>query len=632
MGDSIIASALSGLKAAQLGLATTGHNISNASTPGYSRQETLQAANPSRFTGAGYLGQGVSVATVRRNYSEVLDAQLRNTQAQSSQFDAHYEALKQIDDLLADPQVGLSPALEAFFGATHDLAARPADIASRQSMLEAGQSLVARMRSIDGRLLDARADMTARIRSSVGAINSYANQIFNLNNQIVLAGNRGANSPPNDLLDQRDQLLRQLSKEVNISVVKQGSGAVQVFMGSGQALVTQERAYVLTTSPSPFDASEVQVGLDTGASVVTLRPADLGGGALAAYFAFRDGSLASAQSSLGRLALALGDGVNSQHRLGQDRNGVPGGDFFSVAAPTVLGSSANVGSASLSVDIADFGQLVPSDYQLRFDGVNYDVMRLSDGSSRSFGALPISMDGLDIQSTAGAMAAGDTFEIRPMRHAATSITALLRDPAKIAAGAPIIAASANTNHGAASVSMGEVSGGANPNLLAPVTINFTSPTTFNVTGTGTGNPTGLTYTPGAAIAFNGWSITIDGAAAVGDRFTVGPNLNGVGDNRNALKLAQLQTAPMLDAGHTTLQQAYAQLVSHIGNATREQRVGSESQANLLQLTTQTQQAAAGVNLDEEAVNLMRYQQAYQAAGKVIGVAQRLFEDILSIGR
>lgn len=634
MSDSIIGSAISGLRAAQLGLSTTGHNISNAATPGYSRQEIVQSANAPRYSGSGYIGQGVSVTTIRRNYDDMVGTQLRYVQSQSSLYDTHFAQLKQIDDLLADAKVGISPSIDTFFAAAHDVASHPSDTASRQSMISASQSLITRMRDIDSRLADARSNVNGRIQATVGLVNSYSTQIASLNEQIALATNRGdSGQTPNDLLDQRDNLVNELAKEVGVSVVKQGNNGINVYLGNGQAIVAGERSYRLVATAGDYDPREIEVGLETGAAVVKMHSKDFVGGNLAAYFSFRDSGLATAQNSLGRIATSITQTVNEQHRLGQDLNGAMGADYFGISQPVALASKLNTGSAALTVNVSDANQLMASDYRLGFDGTNYQLTRLSDNNLQTLAGLPANIDGLDIQVSSGTIAAGDTFEIRPTRHASAGMNLQITDTAKIAAAAPILANASSSNRGSASVSAGEVVGSApDPNLQQPVTITFTSATTFDVVGTGTGNPTGLTYTPGATIGFNGWTINLEGAPLGGDRFTVAANSGGVGDNRNILKLAAVQTKPNMDGGLTTFQGAYAQLVSQIGNQTHELKVGSEAQANLYDLTFQTQQATSGVNLDEEAAKLLRYQQAYQAAGKVISVAQNLFDEILNILR
>jgi flagellar hook-associated protein 1 len=634
VSNSLIGIGLSGLRAAQLGLATAGHNISNASTPGHTRQEIVQSAAAARFTGSGYIGQGVNVDSVRREYSSFLDGQVHQAQSQTNLLQTQYTAIKAVDNLLANANVGLSPALDSFFGAAQDLSLRPADSASRQSFLSASQSLVARFRDLDNRLADSRADANERIRSTVDVVNRYAEQIARLNEKIVLASQQDTRAPaPNDLLDQRDQLLRELNKEVGAGTIQRSDGGVDVFLGNGQALVTGDRVFKLTATEGAFDPRDVEVGIETAASVVKLRSTDLGGGNLGAYFSFRDGALSGAQNAIGRIALTLSAAMNAQHKLGQDRAGNAGGDFFSAGRPEAAAASSNSGTAQLSVSVADASVLAASDYRVKFDGGNFIVTRTADNLVRSYASLPQTVDGLQIGLASGTATSGDMFEIRAVRGAAASLSLAVRSADEVAAAAPIAARANAANRGTATVSAGDVVGPLrDPNLRQPVSITFTSPTTFNVSGTGTGNPTGLSYTPGAPISYNGWTLAIEGAPAAGDSFTVGANVNGVGDNRNALKLARLQTDALLEGGAATLQGAYARLTADIGSRTRELQVGGDAQESLLTATETAQQAVSGVNLDEEAAKLIRYQQAYQAAGKVISVAQTLFDEILNIGR
>ncbi|MBS0329128.1 MAG: flagellar hook-associated protein FlgK, partial [Proteobacteria bacterium] len=337
----------------------------------------------------------------------------------------------------------------------------------------------------------------------------------------------------------------------------------------------------------------------------------------------------------GRVAIGLASTVNAQHSLGQDLNGNLGGALFTLASPVVNASTGNTGSAVVTASISDAGALTTSDYRLQYDGSNYTLTRLSDNTATTFApaALPQTVDGVTI-NVSTAPDPGDSFLIRPTVNGASGIGVAISDPALLAAAAPIRAAATSGNTGTGTIGAGSVNTPPPPNanLQQPVTITFTSATTYNVTGTGTGNPTGLTYTPGATISYNGWSTSISGTPAAGDSFTVASNAGGVGDSRNALLLGDLQTSNTLGNGTTSYQGAYSQFVSEIGNKTRELEVTSSAASNLLSQATLSAQNESGVNLDEEAANLLRYQQAYQAAGKVMQIASQLFDVLLSIGQ
>ncbi|MDZ7584420.1 MAG: flagellar hook-associated protein FlgK [Thiobacillus sp.] len=552
MATSILSIGQSALAAAQAGISTTGHNIANAATPGFNRQVVVQGAAQPQNYGFGFMGQGTEISTVKRIYSEFLGSQVRTAQTTKSGLDNYYSQIKQIDNMLADPASGLSPALQNFFSGVQEMSSNPSSIPARQAALSSAESLASGFRSMAGRLDEIGQGVNSQIASSVSVINSYAKQIAQLNDAIGRA--QGATGQPaNDLLDQRDQLILDLNKETRATVVKQGDGGYNVFIGNGQPLVVGVSAFSLTTVASPTNPERIEVAYQTATGPVVIGESSLGGGKLGGVLEFRSQTLDPAQQALDDLAIGLATTFNAQHRLGQDLDGNLGGDFFVV--PT-----AGAGASGFAVAIAD--------------------------------------------------------------------------PRQIAAAAPILAQAASANSGTGAISPGSVNTPPPPNanLQEPVTITFTSATTFDVTGTGTGNPTGLTYTPGGTITYNGWSITIGGAPANGDTFTVGPNTGGVGDNRNALLLGALQTANTLNGGTTTYQGAYSRIVSEIGNKTRELEVTSRAAGNLLSEANRSLQSESGVNLDEEATNLLRYQQAYQAAGKVMQIASEMFDVLLSLGR
>lgn len=548
MATSILSIGQTALAAAQVGLSTTGHNIANAATPGYNRQVVIQgAAQPQNF-GVGFLGQGTEVASIKRVYNEYLVAQERTAQTSKTGLDSYYSQIKQIDNLLADPVAGLSPAMQDFFSGIQDMASNPGSIPARQAALSSAESLASRFQSLSGRLNEIDQGVNSQITSSVNVINTYAEQIATLNDTIGRL-QRGTGQPANDLLDQRDQLILDLNKEIKATVVKQDNGDYNVFIGNGQPLVVGVKTSQLTTMASPTDPQKIEVAYVTSSGPTMVGASSLVGGKLGGLVAFRSQTLEPAQASLDSLASGLAASFNAQHQLGQDIDGNPGGNFFSAT-----------GASDFSVAITD--------------------------------------------------------------------------PRLIAVAAPVRTAAGNANTGTGSITAGSV----NPslpldiNLKQPVTITFTSATTFDVVGTGTSNPIGLTYTPGGTITYNGWSMAVSGAPAIGDTFTVGPNTGGVGDNRNALLLGGLQTSNTMNGGTTTFQGAYSQIVSQIGNKTRELDVTSSAAGKMLTETTLSIQNESGVNLDEEATNLLRYQQAYQAAGKVMQIASEMFDVLLSLGR
>jgi flagellar hook-associated protein 1 FlgK len=379
-----------------------------------------------------------------------------------------------------------------------------------------------------------------------------------------------------------------------------------------------------------------------------LPEGSLTGGNLGGLFSFRSQTLDATQNQLGRVAAGIADTFNAQHKLGIDLSGTPGGDFFSVTTPLVAGSTRNTGSAVVDASITSVAALTASDYRLSYDGSNYTVMRLSDNQSvysgATFPAAPI--DGVQFTQSSGTMAAGDQFLVRPTVNGAADFNVLISNTNLIAAATPIRTATPTTNTGTGGISAGAIDASyTSATVATPVTLTYASatgtlsgfpatlPVTVTVNGTSTTYAAGapVPYTAGATIAFGGVQVQITGAPNDGDKFSVTANTNGTGDNRNILALGSLQTSKTLLNGTADYNGAYSQIVSSIGNKTRELQVNSDAQGQLLTSLQTAQQSESGVNLDEEATNLIRYQQAYQASGKVMQVVSELFDTLLSLG-
>ncbi|MBA4141804.1 MAG: flagellar hook-associated protein FlgK [Nitrosospira sp.] len=634
MSNGIFGIGVSALNAAQRALLVTGHNVSNAGTPGYTRQQAIQSTSEAQATGSGFVGQGVQIDSVKRAYNQFLTSQVAQATTEASQLDTYFSQIKQIDSLLTDPAGGgLSPVMQEFFGSIQDLATNPVEAASRQSVLSNAEVLVRRFQSLDDRLEEIQDGANRQIENSVSVINNLAEQIAKLNGTISLAESTAGGHAANDLRDQRDDLVMQLNQEVRAKVVVQRDGGYSVFIGTGQSLVTGTTALQLTVTASALDVRRLEVAHVSGGNSVPVKESSLESGKLGGLLQFRNEAIDAVRNGLGRVAIALAGTFNEQHQLGQDVRGNPGGEFFIIPSPAVVASTKNTGSAGITADIISYGDLATSDYRLRFDGTNYTVTRLTngvEGGAQMFAAFPQTVDGVRLDLASGAIAAGDEFLIRPTINGASQIGVAIRDISLIAAGAPIRSEAPLPNTGTGRISAGTVNTPPppDPNLQQPVTITFTSATSFDVSGTGTGAPTAIAFTPGAPISFNGWTVDITGSPQPGDTFRIGPNTNGAADNRNALLLGGLQVGNTMGGGTTSYQGAYGQVVSLIGNKTRELEATSEGQAALLRQTQVLQQSQSGVNLDEEAANLLRYQQAYLAASKVIQTASRMFDALL----
>ena len=647
---SLLSIGKTGLYAAQAGLATTGNNITNANVAGYSRQVAVQATAISMGGSNGYIGTGTQIAQVKRYSDDFLNAQVRTAQASSSGLDAYQAQVQQIDNLLADTTSGLSPALQDFFSAVQNLTGDGAGVSSRGSFLTSADTLAARFQSMTGRLEEIRKGVNTQLTASVTTINTYAKQIAQLNDKIGQLTEAGGLNPPNDLLDKRDQLIMDLNKQVKATVVPGDNYSLTVSIGNGQPLVVGVNAFELAATNSPTDQTRVTIGYVTHGKVTPMAESALTGGELGAVLQFRSQSLDLAQNSLGRVAIALATTMNDQNKLGLDGNGNPGGDIFTIAPADVTKNVNNnqTSTTAITATVVDATQLTTSNYKVDFDGTNFNVYRLSDNKKTVISPFPQTepqvIDGLafDIQGTADS---GDNFLVRPTQNGAANFKLALTDGAQIAAAAPIATSVPLTNSGTGKISAGSVDKNylAAP-LTGPVTLAYDKATgelsgfpagqdvNVTVNGATTTYPAGTNppFQDGASYTVAGMSFTMNGAPGNGDTFTIAPN-TGLGDTRNAGLMGDLQSKNILDGGKATYQSAYATLVSTIGNKTREVQANAEAAAAQL---TQAETAAnnvSGVNLDEEAANLLKYQQAYQASGKVMQIADTIFNALLQIG-
>lgn len=669
MGTGLFGIGVSGIKAAQLGLLATEHNIVNADTPGYSRQATVQATNISVNTGDGAIGQGVRVLTIKRMYDDFLTGSLNTAQSSYSHLEALHTQLAQIDNMLADPEAGLSPALQDFFTGVQQVAADPSSMPARQSMVSSAETLSARFEMIDTRLSELSDQVDNRITNAVTLINSYAEEIGSLNEKIVLA--QGAyGQPPNDLMDQRDQLVNELNKLIKVNTTVNGDGSYNVFIGSGQQLVVGSRAMQLTAQASTADPTRVAVGLATAGGSQELPESLIVGGELGGLLEFRRDSLDQVRTELGTIATSIALTFNAQHALGQDLLGniaADGGslesDFFTVADPVVQENSRNTGSGVVTAGFLapeapvapDYEggfstSFNPSNYQVVFSaGGNYSITRTSDNqvvaTGSGTGTVNLPDDGLSIDISAVG-ADGDRFLIKPFSEGVDSLAVnerIVSDPRLVAAAAPVRVTEAQSNSGNMLVAQGVVGAGYSAaslpqTLTASATTLDGASTSWTATyadGTNVSGSGSIPLSNGgqnlANIEFSGMSFAVSGQPSSGDTFTFERNTGGVQDGRNALLFADLQTQKTMAGGTASYQSTYSQIVADNGIRTREAKVRMDAQASVLDQAQSARDSLSAVNLDEEAANLIKYQQAYQAAAKVLATGNTLFETLLSLG-
>ncbi len=633
---------VTGLNANQKALRVAGHNIANVNTPGYSRQQVELGTYPEMWRGDGFFGSGVQVTGVRRIYDRFQVEQLRADTATTGQLRTYRELAGRLEDLFGGEATGVARPLQEFYDALSEVAADPASIGARQVLLGRAEALAERFQAMDARLKEMRGDVQRRIGDRVAEINSLTGSIAELNREIV--SRQLGQGDPNDLLDRRDVLIERLSGLVAVTTVDQGDGTVNVFVGSGQNLVLGTRAIPLEVSPSPADPQRVEISMSYPGGAVPITD-ELRGGTLTGLLEFDRGLLAETEAGLGGLALGVGMAVNRLHAQGMDLTGAIGGALFTAFNDPALRESRvaanehNTGNAVLGLFVDDPGALGTSDYRLSYDGAQYTLTRTGDETVvDTFAGFPhtVASEGFTIELESGAPAAGDSFLIRPTAAAAREMRVLLRDPESFAAAIPVRVESDPSNTGdllVDAVSAEQLSGVP---LSAPVTLTYDAGAAAFIVS----NPPGgtLAYDPATdagqplALSLPGFgqvNLTLQGTPAAGDRLVIADNAGATGDNRNALALAALRNSPLFNGGTATPGEAYGRLVSGLGAKTESAGLALEAQETLLRRAQEARDATSGVNLDEEAADLLRFQQAYEASAQVIAAANRMFQTLIS---
>jgi len=626
----MLSTGVSGLMAFQTALDTTSHNISNSATPGYSRQSVDLAAAQPQLSGGSWVGSGVNTTTITRAYNDLVATQVRSSSSSKNQWDMYASLADEVNNLFGDSATGLSSTLQGFFNAFQGVANSPSSSSERQVLLSQAQTLVNQLQSYDTRLNDLDRQVNSQLSSEATTITGLAQSIAQLNAQIAAATGRGG-SPPNDMLDQRDALIDQLSTHVNLSTVKQADSTVNVFIGTGQALVVGATAASVSAVNDPYDVSRVSLAMQSNGGTTDITAA-INGGTIGGLLGFRAQMLDPARSTLGQTAVTLSSLINTQQNAGMDLHGALGADMFAVGGVDVLANSGNAGSAGVSVVRSNVSQLTVGNYLLTNTGSGWSLKDVATGASVAMSgtgtvADPLVAAGLSI-TLSGSAAVGDRFLIRPTSAAVAGMNLMLSDPGDIAAAAPIVAGASTGNTGNATITPGMVVDASNAQLRSTVTIRFLSPTTYTTDGGVTTNA----YTTGQTIAVNGWQVTIKGTPATGDTFTVKDNTGGIGDNRNALLLANLLNKDYLSGGTISVNDLVGQWVADVGVKTNQAQANLNIQSSLYDDNISAQQSVSGVNLDEEAANLVRYQQAYSAAAQVISTANKLFDSLLQAVR
>ena len=643
MGSNILNIGQSGLNAAQVGMSVTGNNIANAATPGYTRQVVVQGAAQSQNFGFGYLGQGTKIDSIERMYNELNHRQVMQSQASASEINTYSAQIQRLNNLLADPDVGITNVTSNFFSSVQNLTTNPNNAAAKQAMLSASNALAQRFQSIDGQLKQINQDVNTEMINSISNINVYAKQIGKLNDAIEKAISANGNAP-NDLLDQRDQLINDLNKEIKTTVVADSGGKYNVFIGNGLPLVVGTQAYTLSPGNSTSNGNQLEINYITQNGSATLSPDSLPGGRLGGLLQFRNETLNQIKTEFGHIANSITYQFNMQHRAGLDANSNPGSAYFNETSAIIIANANNTGNATIGAQIADINETVASDYRIKYDGTNYIVTRTSDQLVRNFTSLPQTVDGLTIQMNSGSFLNGDDYLIQPNANAAASFKVAINNINQIAIGAPTVNSVINST-GSLEV-LGLTNQYNNASLSPAISLAYDAgsnslsgfPAALSVTVKQGNNsvtyPPGsnVPYSPGATIQVGGVQFKLTGSLTNGDSFNLSQNTtNAPGDNRNGLKLGALRAANVMQSGSTTFEGTFAQMVSKVGSKTAELRIMGIAENRMLEQAILNQQSVSGVNLDEEATNLLRYQQAFQASSKMMQIASQMFETLLQLG-
>ena len=624
--SNLLATGSSALIAFQRALSTVGHNVANINTPGYSRQRVEFEARDATYFGYGYQGNGVQIVDVRRMADSLATSRLLDSGGELARLQQLSTLSSRLDQLFSEKATGISAPWSSFFDSVNALSSNAAGSADRESVLAQANALVTRFRQIDQHLDGLDTEVNAGLTAATGEVNRLAKEIAQLNGQIG-----GSSSPSGDLLDRRDQLISELVAFTGGNAATQDGGLVNVFSAGGQPLVVGATASTLVTVPDPYRPERLQVALETNGQRVTLDKRALGG-QIGGLVEFRTTVLDPAMAELGRIATSLAQTFNEGHRAGMDQYGQMGADFFTLPAPRLCSNANNTGNASLTTSVGSVGGLNAQNVLLRFDGAAWVATHPDTGASipmtgTGTAADPLVVNGIEVVLASGTPAANDRFLLQPTAGAAGNLGVAITDPGRIAAATPVKATTDLANTGSGKLSGLKVTDAANAGLLAPADIEFIDATQYTINGTGP-----FAYTPGQTIAYNGWSVVLDGAPAAGDTFSVGPTGANSSDNGNAKLLSNLDDARVLNGGTLTLNGAIGGLTTQVGSAARQADYSAQAQQVIHDQAQAARDAVSGVNLDEEAADLMRLQQAYQAASQIIATADTLFQSLLAATR
>ena len=623
--------------AAYAQLQATGNNIANANTPGYSRQSVELATAGSDYNASGYMGRGVTVATVTRASNMFLTQQAVATASAAAADGVHRDMLSQLEKVFPGGASGLGQAATQVFNAYADLAAAPADLSARQAVLGRLNDFASLARSSSDQIEALQANLQHDVAGGIGEVNALAAALAKLNNSIAMSGQLG--HTPNELLDQRDQLIQRIGAQIQVHSFLAQDQTASLFIGTGQTLVLGSSSNRLLSTPDPDDSSRIGVALSVGGQTTHLSAADVGDGMVGGLLKFQGTDLAVARNRLGQMVTGMASALNQQQAFGLDMQGNAGAPVFAFSAPQALAATGNARDSSgayiatVSVAVKDAAKLKASDYRLEPDPANsgqYILTRLSDGQAFQPVADGQVVDGFAFTIGPNPPAAGESFVLKTVGRAAADLTVVLRNPRGLAAAAPVTAVTAAVNTGTASVASLDINAPpAGP--YAAFSLNFTDNIgSYQILDAGNGVLASGSLSAGQPIVFDGVSLSLAGVPRAGDRIDVAPTTHPAGNNGNALHIDGMAASLLVDG--QTLSDAYANTLSDVGVRVQGAVAAADTSSTVSSRAKAELTGEVGVNLDEEAARLLQFQQSYQAAAKMLQTAQSLFDSILALSR
>ncbi|KRG71008.1 flagellar hook-associated protein FlgK [Pseudoxanthomonas dokdonensis] len=625
--SNLLATGSSALLAFQRALSTVSHNVANLNTPGYSRQRTEFAARDGTYFGYGYQGNGVQITDVRRMADSLATSRLLDSTGELSRLQQLSVMSSRIDVLFSETATGISAPWSGFFDSVSALSSNAAGSADRESMLAQANALATRFRQLDSHLDSLDGEVNQGLVAGVSEVNRLATEIAQLNGRI---GSNSAHAS-GDLLDRRDYLVSQLVGFTGGNAIAQDGGQLNVFTAGGQPLVVGTAASKLVTTTDPYRPDRLQLALETSGQRVNLDQRAMGG-QMGGLLEFRSTVLDPALAELGRIAVSMAQTFNTGHKAGVDQYGQMGADLFNIPAPRVAAHAGNSGSAVVQASVADLASFTGGNVLLRYDGSAWQASNPDTGAAIALSGSgtatdPWQVNGVSLVLASGTPATNDRFLLQPSAGAAGAISVAITDPARIAAATPVRSSAGLGNTGSGKLSGLAVNDASNPSLRDSVDIEFLDAGQYTIDGAGP-----FAYSAGQSISYNGWSITLDAAPAAGDSFTISATGANSSDNGNALALAALDDARILNGGSLTLNGAIGGLTTMVGSAARQADYSAEAQQAIQDQAQAARDSVSGVNLDEEAADLMRLQQAYQAAAQIVSAADNTFQTLLSAVR